>query len=161
MTDWLTDQLTYQLTNISNQPTWSRDRLEKLIGLHILKKIPAFCRTKRFITEVMSPPLVSVLGHMNPIHAFPFCFLMLSSIVCPGLHVIAFPSRFLTKTVHTFLSCTCHMPYPCHTPWFSHPVDYLVSGTNFEVPYYAVFSSLLCLHIRPKYLPWYPVVECP
>jgi uncharacterized membrane protein YfbV (UPF0208 family) len=46
VTDLLTYLLTYLLT------PWSRVPLEKLIGLQLVKKFPAFYRTRRFLTAL-------------------------------------------------------------------------------------------------------------
>ena len=51
--------LTYLLT------AWCRVLLEKLTGLQLVKKFPAFHGTRRFITALTS---VSILGQPNPVH---------------------------------------------------------------------------------------------
>jgi hypothetical protein len=50
----------------------SRVLLEKLTGLQLVKKFPAFYGTRRFITKI-SPHAV-IFIHMNPFHAFPKSF---------------------------------------------------------------------------------------
>ena len=55
--------LTYLLT------PWCRVLLEKLTGLQLVKKFPAFHGTRRFITATQKrPPPVSILGQSNPVH---------------------------------------------------------------------------------------------
>ena len=48
---------------------WCRVFLEKLTGLQLVKKFPAFYGTRRFITATHKrPPPVPVLGQPNPVH---------------------------------------------------------------------------------------------
>ena len=56
--------ITYFLT------PWCRVLLEKLTGLQLVKKFPAYHGTRRFITAITSVRLshVSILGQANPAH---------------------------------------------------------------------------------------------
>ena len=55
--------LTYLLT------PWSRVLLEKLTGLQLVKKFPAFYGTRRFITAITKwPSPVPILSQLNPVH---------------------------------------------------------------------------------------------
>jgi hypothetical protein len=54
--------LTYLLT------PWSRVLLEKLIGLHLVKKLPAFYGTRRFITAITSARHLLYLEQLNTVH---------------------------------------------------------------------------------------------
>jgi len=49
---------------------WCRVLLEKLTGLQLVKKVPAFHGNRRFITTLTSfrQPLVSILGQHNSVH---------------------------------------------------------------------------------------------
>ena len=47
---------------------WSRVLLERLTGLQLVKKFPAFHGTRRFITALKRPPPVSILGQPNSVH---------------------------------------------------------------------------------------------
>ena len=54
--------ITYLLT------PWCRVLLEKLTGLQLVKKFPAFHGTRRFITALTSVRHLSILGLLNPVH---------------------------------------------------------------------------------------------
>ena len=57
----------YCITYLLNP--WCRVLLEKLTGFQLVKKLPAFHVTRRFITALTKrPPLVPVLGQPNPVH---------------------------------------------------------------------------------------------
>ena len=59
----LTYLLTYLLT------PWCRVLLKKLTGFQLVKKVPAFHGTRRFITALTSVPSpISILGPPNPVH---------------------------------------------------------------------------------------------
>ena len=47
---------------------WRRVRLEKLTGLQLVKKFPAFHGTRRFITALTSVRHLSILGQPNLVH---------------------------------------------------------------------------------------------
>ena len=47
---------------------WCRVLLEKLTGLQLVKKFPAFHGTRRFITALTSFSHLSILGQPNPVH---------------------------------------------------------------------------------------------
>ena len=47
---------------------WCRVPLEKLTGLQLVKKFPAFHRTRRFITALTSVHHLSFLGQPNQVH---------------------------------------------------------------------------------------------
>jgi len=59
---WKYPILTYLLT------PWCRVVLEKLTGLQLVKKFPAFHGTRRFITALTSVRHLSLLGQPNPVH---------------------------------------------------------------------------------------------
>ena len=92
--------LTYLLT------PWSRVLLEKLTGFQLVKKFPAFYRTRRFITAVTSARHLS-LSWASSIHSIPShptswrSILILSSHLRLGLPSGFFPSGFPTKTLYT------------------------------------------------------------
>ena len=68
----------------------------------VLKKTKVHCLTHN------SPPIVSVLSYMNPVHAFPSCslryFLILSSRLLLGLPSLLIPYGFLPNILYAFLS---------------------------------------------------------
>ena len=114
--------LTYLLTS------WCRVLIEKLTGLQLVKKFPAFHGTRRFITALTSVRHPS-LSWANPIQStYPHptswrCILILSAHLSLGLPSGLFPSGFPTKTLHAppFLNHTRHMPSPSHSSRFYHP----------------------------------------
>ena len=55
--------------NIYLLTPWCRVLLETLTGLQLVKKLPTFHGTRRFITALTSvPPPVSIVGQPNPVH---------------------------------------------------------------------------------------------
>ena len=95
--------LTYLLT------PWSRVLLLKLTNLQLVKKFPAFHRTRRFITALTSVRHLS-LSWASPIHSiyphptFWRSVLILSTHLRLGLPIGLLPSGFPTKTLYTPLS---------------------------------------------------------
>ena len=80
--------------------------LEKLTGLQLVKKLPAFHGTRRFITALTSVRHLS-LSWANPIQSiYPHLtswrsILILSTYLRLGLPSGLFPSGFPTKTLYT------------------------------------------------------------
>jgi len=106
--------LTYLLT------PWCRILLEKPTGLQLVKKFPAFHRTRRFITALTNlrhlslswaSPIQSIYPHLTSWRSF----LILSTHLRLGLSSGLFPSGFPTKTLYTPLSspiratCSVHL----------------------------------------------------
>ena len=54
--------------NIYLLTRWCRVLLQKLTGLQLVKKFPAFHGTRRFITALKSVRHLSILGQPNPVH---------------------------------------------------------------------------------------------
>ena len=106
---------------------WCRVPLEKLTGLQLVKKFPAFYGTRRFITSFTSARHQS-LSWANSIQVMPpqptslRSIVMLSSHPRLGLSSGLFPSSFPTKTLYTPLlsHLACYMPRPSHSR-FDHP----------------------------------------
>ena len=106
---------------------WCRVLLEKLTGLQLVKKFPAFHGTRRFITALTSVPHLS-LSWASPIPSiYPnptswSSILTLSTHLSLGLPSGLLPSGFPTKTIYTpFLTHTRHMPSQSHSSRFYHP----------------------------------------
>ena len=116
---------------------WRRVRLEKLTGLQLVKKFPAFHRTGRFITALTSVRHLS-LSWANPIQSiYPhptswISFLILSTHLRLGLLSGLLPSGFPTKTLYT-PSPRPYTPHAQPTSFFSilSPAKYWVRGTNY------------------------------
>ena len=108
---WL--QMHYLLT------PWCRVLLEKLTGLQLVKKFPAFYGTRRFITALTSVRHLS-LSRASPIQStYPHptswrSILILSTHLRLGLPSGLFPSGFPTKNLYAPLSspirATCPAP---------------------------------------------------
>ena len=98
---------------------WCRVLLEKLTGLQLVKKFPAFHGTRRFITALTSVCHLS-LSWASPIQSiYPHptswrSILILSAHLRLGLPSGLFPSGFPTKTLYTPLSSPIRATCPAH-----------------------------------------------
>jgi hypothetical protein len=125
-------QYTYLLT------PWCRVLPEQLTGSQLVKKFPAFHRTRRFITALTSVHHLS-LSWAGPIqstcpHATSWrAILILSSHLRLGLPSGLFPSGFPTKTLYT----PSPHPYVQHAQSISFfsilsPTQYWVSNLHYK-----------------------------
>jgi len=111
--------LTYLLT------PWCRVLLEKLTGLQLVKKFPAFHVTRRFITTLTSVRHLS-LSWASPIHSiYPHptscrSIVILSTQLRLGLPSGLFLSGFPTKTIYTRLSSLIYILYIVNTIYYIH-----------------------------------------
>ena len=106
---------------------WCRVLLEKLIGLQLVKKFPAFYGTRRFNTALTSvrhtslswaSPIQSICPHPTSWKSI----LILYTRLRLGLPMGLFLPGFLTKTLYApLLTHTRHMPSPSHSSRFYHP----------------------------------------
>ena len=113
LTSHIYNYYTYLLTS------WCRVLLEKLTGLQLVKKFPAFHGTRRFITALTSVRHMS-LSWASPIQSiYPHpttwrCILILSTHLRLGLPSGLFPSGFPSKTLYTSLSSPIRATCPAH-----------------------------------------------
>ena len=113
---------------------WCRVLLEKLTGLQLVKKFPAFQGTPRFITALTSVRHLS-LSWSSPIQSiYPHptswrSILILSTHLRLGLPSGLFPSGFPTKTLYTPLSSPIRATCPAH---LIHPHD-IGRGLQIEI----------------------------
>jgi len=112
MATWVAETCWWPQCNTSRTyllTPWCRVLLEKLTGLHLVKKFPAFHGTRRFITALTIFRHLS-LSWANPIQSiYPHptswrSVLILSTHLRLGLPSGHFPSGFPTKTLYTPLS---------------------------------------------------------
>ena len=123
---------------------WCRVLLEKLNGLQLVKKFPAFHGTWRFITALTSVHHLS-LSWASPIQSiYPHptswrSVLILSPHLRLALPSGLLPSGFPTKTLYTPLSSPIRATCPAHLIL----LDFITRTILGEV--YKSFSSSLCL----------------
>ena len=159
MTSYL---LTYLLT------PWCRVLLEKLTGLQLVKKFPAFHGTWKFITALTSVRHLSLswASPIQSIYTHPTSWrsvLILSAHLHLGLPSGLLSSGFPTKTLYN-PSPHPYAPHAQSISFFSilSPAQYWVMSTSHLAPRYA-FSPLPCYLVLPrsKHSPQHPVIKHP
>ena len=135
----------WQITiRTSYLPTpWCSVLLEKLTGLQLVKKFPAFHGTRRFITALTSVRYLSLFwaSPIQSIYPNPTSWrsiLIFSTHLSLGLPSGLFPSGFPTKTLYTPLSSPIRATCPAHLPL----LDFITRTILGEE--YKSFSFLLC-----------------
>ena len=125
---------------------WCRVLLQKLTGLQLVKKFPAFHGTRRFITALTSLRHLSLFwaSPIQSIYPYPTSWrsiLILSAHLRLGLPSGLFPSYFPTKTVYTTLSSPLRATCPAHLIFsILSPTQYCVRSTDHLAPRYAISS---------------------
>ena len=120
---------------------WCRVLLEKVTGLQLVKKFPAFHGTRRIITALtsvhhLSLPWARPIQSIYP-HPTSWRFiLILSTHLCLGFPSGLFPSGFPTKTLYTPLSSPIRATCPAHL------LDFITCTILGEE--YKSFNSSLC-----------------
>ena len=144
---------------------WCRVLLEKLTGLQLVKKFPAFHGTRRFITALTSVSQLS-LSWARPIqsiypHPTTWRSILISTHLRLGLPSGLLPSGFPTKTLYT----PSPHPYAPHAQLVSFfsilsPAQYWVRSTSHLAPRYAISSTPRYLvPPRSKYSPQHHVLK--
>ena len=137
---WSISESYYLLTYLFTP--WCRVILEKLTGLQLVKKFPAFHGTRRFITAITNVRHLS-LSWASPIQSiYPHptswrSILILSTHLRLGLPIGLLPSDFPTKTLYTPLSSPICATCPAHLI-----LDFITRTILDEG--YKLFSSPLC-----------------
>ena len=122
---------------------WCRVLLEKLTGLQLVKKFPAFHGTRRFITALTSFRHLSLFwaSPIQSIYPHPTSWrsnLILSTHLYLGFSSGLFPSGFPTKTLYTTLFSSIRATCPAHLI-ILYFVTRIILGEE-----YRSFSSSLC-----------------
>ena len=122
---------------------WCRVLLEKLTGLQLVKKFPAFYATRRFITALTSVRHLSLSCASPTQSTYPHptswrSILVLSTHLRLGLTSGLFPSGFPTKNLYAPLSSPIRATCPVHLIL----LDFITRTILGEE--YRSFSSSLC-----------------
>ena len=119
-----------------------------LLGFQLVKKIPAFYGTRRFITALtslhhLSLPWTSPIQSIHPHPTSWRSILILSTNLRLGLPSGLFPSGFPTKTLYTPLSSPIRATYPAHLILldFISRLDALISQIYFWIKILHVSDS--------------------
>ena len=145
---WTYFELTKKCAKITYLLTpWCRVLLEKLTGLQLVKKFPAFHGTRRFITALTSVRHLSLnLGQPNPVHIPTSNLLEIHpNIIHPSTPRSPQWSLSLRFPHQDPIRPPSPHPYAPHAQPISFfsilsPAQYWVSSTNHLAPRYAIFS---------------------
>jgi len=160
----LTHLLTYYLLT-----QWNRILLQKLAGSQLVKNLPAFYVTRRFITASHEPATCPSPEpeQSSPLSPFPTScrsILILSSHLRLGLQIGFFPTGFPTKTLCTPILPTKRATCPghSHSSWCDDPKNIWWEVQIIKI-FSMRFSPLPCylVPVRPKCIPHHPILEHP
>ena len=135
--------LLISLASLHSLTPWCRVLLEKLTGLQLVKKFPAFHGNRRFITALtsvldLSLPCASPIQSIHPHPTSWRSILILFTHLSLGLPSGLLPSGFPTKTLYTPLPSPICATCPAHLIL----LDFITSTILGEE--YKSFSSSLC-----------------
>ena len=142
----LTSSIVWKLKNKETKTTLTTciRVLEELTLPQLVKKIPSFYRTRRFITAFTTARHLSLSSatSIQPTSLHPVSWrstLVLSSDLRLSLPNRFFPSAFPTKPMSLYgpLPHTCHMPCPFHSSLFDHQITHDEADSG--------WSSSLCI----------------
>ena len=133
---------------------WCRVLLEKLTGLQLVKKFPAFHGTRRFITALTSVrhPSLSWASPIQSIYPHPTSWrsilILFSSTPRPPQWSLSLRLPHQDPIQPTLLTHTRHMPSPSHSSRFYHPHNIgwgvqIISSSLCNLLHSPVTSSLL------------------
>ena len=146
-------------TSNTNTP-WCRVLLQKLTGLQLVKKFPAFLWNPKVHYRIHKrPPPVHVMGQPNPVHIPTSHLLEIHpNIIHPSTSrspqwslSLRFPHQDPIRP--PLLTHMRHMPSPSHSSWFYHPYNigwgvqminqmYMWKCLNFRVKRFCNFKPL-------------------
>ena len=138
----------YTILSIYLLTPWCRVLLEKLTGLQLVKKLPAFHGTRRFITALTSvrhlplswaSPIQSIYPHPTSWRSI----LILSTHLRLGLPSSLLPSCFPSKTLYTPLSSPKHATCPAHLIHLK-VITFHILRFNFHLSIWVLFSRFEC-----------------
>ena len=118
---------------------WSRVLLEKLTGLQLVKKFPAFCGTRRFVTVFIS---AHHLPYPEPARSSPYSHIPLPEDLAPGSPQWSLSLRFPHQNS---LNAS---PFPIRATCPTHLIhlDFIIRKILGEE--YRSLSSSLCSFLR-------------
>jgi len=144
---------------------WSRVLLEKLISFQLVKKLPTFYGTWRFITTFISARHLPVLSQLNPVHTPTSYFLKIHLNVIlpsmPGSPKWSLSLRFPHQNPVYAFPHTRYMPHPSHSRFYHQ--NNIGWGVQIIKLLIMQLPPLPCYLVppRPKYSHQHPILKHP